>query len=117
MGGGNTGYFKDTTARSLISGLDASKLTLLEHKATTTGNSLTLNTQLTADKSYLLSIQAPTTATGRRTRLSLICVVQNETNEIYIGSQYFTVTASNRYITITGDNLNYGIEASLIKLF
>lgn len=93
------------------------KLTLVEHKKTTTGDSVTLDTQLERDVEYLLSMGSPVTATGRRMRLSIISLVGGNLNEAGFGnSDAFTITVSDRLVTITASSSRYGVEASLIKL-
>ena len=94
----------------------ADKLTIVEKKTTKTGDSVTFDTTISSDTIYLVTMSASTTATGRRLRLSMINCVGGNTNEEYIGSQYYTLTVTNGKLTITGSTLAYGIEAILIKL-
>lgn len=116
MRGGNRGFFKDTTARNQISGLNASKLTLVENKATTSGTTLTFDTSIQSDTMYLIAMSAPVTATGRYMKCSMIRVIDTTTNEISFGDSQFEVTVSNLKVTITNNSVRYGIRASLIKL-
>ena len=95
----------------------ATKLTLVESKATSSGSALTLDTQIQADTMYLIAMSAPVTSTGRYMKCSMIRVVGTTTNEISFGDSAFTVTVDNNSrVTITNNSVRYGIRASLIKL-
>lgn len=117
---GTRAYFRDDTARGGVADINTAltkKLTLVEHKKTTTGNNVTLDTTLQDSVDYLLSMGVPVTATGRRLRLSIISVVGGNLNEAGFGnSDAFTLSVSNNKITITSSDARYGVEASLIKL-
>lgn len=94
----------------------ATKLSLFESRATTTGDSVTFTKQLELYVNYLVVMSAATTYTGRRARMSLIVFGNNNTiNEVYIGDS-FTITNNNRILTITSDGMRYGITASILKL-
>ena len=103
-------------ANGLISGLNASKLTLVENKATSSGTTVTFDTQIQADTMYLIAMSAPVTSTGRYMKCSMIRVVDTTTNEISFGDSAFVVTVNNFRVTITNNSVRYGIRASLIKL-
>ena len=107
---------RDDTAREQISGLNASKLTLVESKVTSTGTTVTFDTPIQADTMYLIAMSAPVTATGRYMKCSMIRVVDTTTNEISFGDSQFEVTVSNLKVTITNNSVRYGIRATLIKL-
>ena len=107
---------RDDAAREQISGLDASKLTLVERKETSSGDSLTFDTTLQTDAMYLVAMSAPVSAASRRMRCSMIRIVNTTTNEIYFGSSDFTVSVSSLKLSIISSGVRYGLKASLIKL-
>lgn len=91
------------------------KLSLFESIQTTTGNSISFTKQLENDKNYLVIMSAPTTSTGRRQRLSFIVLGNNNINEVYVGD-LFSLTVTDRRLTITTENVTYGIIASILQL-
>ena len=60
-------------------------------------------------------MSAPTTSTGRRQRLSFIVLGNNNINEVYVGD-LFSLTVTDRRLTITTENVTYGIIASILQL-
>lgn len=104
------------TAKEQINGLNASKLTLVENKETSTGSALTFDTPIQSDKMYLIAMSAPITSTARQMKCSVIRAVNTTTNEISFGDSGFAVTVSNLKITITNNGILYGLRASLIKV-
>lgn len=113
---GTKAYFRDDTAREQINGLNASKLTLVERKETSTGNTLTFDTPIQSDTMYLIAMTAPVTSTERYMKCSMIRAVGTTTNEISFGDSRFVVTVSDLKVTITDNRVLYGLRASLIKL-
>ena len=104
------------TALNQIIGLQTSKLTLVESKATSSGDSLTFDTTLQNDTMYLVAMSAPVSAASRRMRCSMIRTVNTTTNEIYFGSPDFTVSVSALKLSIICSEVRYGLRATLIKL-
>ena len=92
------------------------KLTLVERKETSSGDSLTFDTTLQTNTMYLVTMSAPVSAAARRMRCSMIRVVNTTTNEIFFGSSDFTVSVSSLKLSIISSGVAYGIKASLIKL-
>ena len=88
----------------------------MENKEASTGTTLTFDTQIQADTMYMIVMSAPVTATARRMKCSMIKVIDTTTNEISFGSSDFVVTVNNLKLTITNNNIRYGLMASLIKL-
>ena len=112
-----TGVTGATVAAQIaeLDGAISGKLSLFESIATTTGNSVTFTKQLTNDINYVVVMSAPTTATGRRQRLSLIVLGNNNLNEVYFGDN-FTLSVNDRRLSITTDGVTYGISASILML-
>ena len=112
-------YFRDDTARTDIASINTAltkKVSLVEYKKTTTGTTVTFDSQVENDKEYLISMEAPITATSRRMRLSMVNVTNSVINEVYFGESGFSLSVNDRRITITANGVNYGVCASLIKL-
>jgi len=116
-----TGEIKDGHGNILADVVTAvnKKITLIEHKRTTSGNYVKFDTPLDSDVLYAIAVSGPVTATSRRLRFSLVALANNSTslNEVYIGNTNFTLSVdADRCVTVTASGINSGIITSLIKL-